>query len=222
MKFMQNFICFTHLCINVLGMPSISCEYQPRHLNITTCSHVLRLTCRVHCLWFLERHNTSVFSVDFHSGLTKRNWKPMHCMCKALFWRCKQYQIVSKIQMVDLASSNSDTLVESVAVTVYPIHVHYEEEWWWHTTLSGFNTHGEQLWLNLPTWTQTSEQEYSDLMASNRWSSTPYSPNSSQNFSLGTQSYTLLRSTKHVEKSLADFQDFSKIIWRVQIWYVVQ
>jgi len=36
--------------------------------------------------------------------------------------------IVRKMQMVDFAASNNDTLVDS-AVTVYPIHIDYEEEW---------------------------------------------------------------------------------------------
>jgi len=52
--------------------------------------------------------------------------------------------------------------------------------------------------LTSPTQTQSSEQEYSDLMASNRRQSTPYSRNTPQNYSQGTRSYAFSRSTKHV------------------------
>jgi len=57
--------------------------------------------------------------------------------------------------------------------------------------------------LTLPTRTQTSEQDYSDFMASNRRPSTPYSSNTPQSFSQGTRSYALSRSTKHVKTSSA-------------------
>ena len=48
--------------------------------------------------------------------------------------------------------------------------------------------------LTLPTQTQTSEQEYCDLTACNRWSSTPYSRNTPQSFSRRTRSYAFSRS----------------------------
>ena len=38
------------------------------------------------------------------------------------------------------AAPNSDTLVDA-AVTAYPIHIEYEEEWWQHTPLSESKTH---------------------------------------------------------------------------------
>ena len=47
-------------------------------------------------------------------------------------------------QIIDTTASNSVTLVDS-AVTVYPIHAHYEEKWWQHTPLSESNTHAERL-----------------------------------------------------------------------------
>jgi len=52
--------------------------------------------------------------------------------------------------------------------------------------------------LTLSTRTQTSEQEHSNLTASNRRPSTPYSCNTPQSFSRGTRSYAFSRSTKHV------------------------
>ena len=54
--------------------------------------------------------------------------------------------------------------------------------------------------LTFLTWTQTSEQEYSDLTASNRQSSTLYSRNTTQSFSPVTRSYAFSRSTKPVQK----------------------
>jgi len=70
--------------------------------------------------------------------------------------------------------------------------------------------------LTLPTRTQTSEQEHSDLAASNRRPSTPCSCNTPQSFSQGTRSYAFSRSAKHVKTSLAYSQDFSKFCWRVK------
>ena len=75
--------------------------------------------------------------------------------------------------------------------------------------------------LTLPMRTQTSEQEYSDLTASNRRPSIPHSRNTPESFSRGTRSYAFSRLTKHVEKFLAYSQDFSKICWRVKFWSVV-
>ena len=69
--------------------------------------------------------------------------------------------------------------------------------------------------LTLPTRTQTSEQEYSDLAASNRRSSTACSRNTPQSVWQGTLSYAFSRSTKHVKTSLAYSQDFSKFWWKV-------
>jgi len=70
--------------------------------------------------------------------------------------------------------------------------------------------------LTLLKRTQTSEQEHSDLAASNVPPSTPYSSNILQTFSWGTRSYAFSRSTKHVKTSLAYSQDFSKFCWRVK------
>jgi len=76
---------------------------------------------------------------------------------------------------------------------------------------------------DLTQWTQTqsSEQEYGDLTASNRHLSTPCSHIIPQSFSRGTWPYTFPRSMKHVHTSLACSQDFSKICWRVEMFSVV-
>ena len=60
---------------------------------------------------------------------------------------CKQQQIVSREQTVDPAAPDSNTLVDS-AMTVYPIHIDYEDGWWQHTPWSEAYANGEQLWLN--------------------------------------------------------------------------
>jgi len=49
--------------------------------------------------------------------------------------------------------------------------IDHEEEWCQSTPLSESNTHGEQLRFNYADRTQTSEQEYSDLMARHWWTS---------------------------------------------------
>jgi len=74
--------------------------------------------------------------------------------------------------------------------------------------------------LTPSTRTQASQQEYSYLTASKRHPSTPYSCNTPQSFSRGTRPCTFPRPTKHVHTSLADFQDFSEIGWRLEICYV--
>ena len=84
----------------------------------------------------------------------------------------------TSVFLVDPAAPNCDTLVHS-AVTVYLIHVVETMKWW------GDSTHPCQCPtpkvngrdLTFPTWTQISEQQYSDLTASNRRPSTPYSRN---------------------------------------------
>ena len=75
-------------------------------------------------------------------------------------------------------------------------------------TVNGFD-------LTLPTRLQTSEQDYSDLTASNRRPLTPYSRNTLQSFSRGTRSYAFPRSAKHMWTSFAYSQDFSKTCWWV-------
>jgi len=117
-------------------------------------------------------------------------------------WRCKHYQIVRKKQTVNLAASNSDTIVDS-AVTAYRIHIEYVEEGWQHKPLS----YQHPRWMNgckltPPTRTHNSEQEY-DLTASNRRPSTLLSRNTSQSFSRKTRSYVFSRSTKQVLTDLA-------------------
>jgi len=62
------------------------------------------------------------------------------------------------------------------------------------------------------TGSQSSEQEYSYLTASNRLPSTPYSHNTPQSFSRATRPYIFPSgATKHVHKPLACSQDFLKI-----------
>jgi len=75
--------------------------------------------------------------------------------------------------------------------------IDYEEEWWQHTPLSESNTNAERLLVNSSIGTQSSEQEYSYLTASNRRPSKPYSHNP-QSFLRGTRPYTFPMSTKHV------------------------
>jgi len=48
-------------------------------------------------------------------------------MLKTLFRRCKKYKLGRQKLTVDPTTSYSDNLVDS-AVTVYPIHIDYEEE----------------------------------------------------------------------------------------------
>ena len=75
--------------------------------------------------------------------------------------------------------------------------------------------------LTLSTRTQSSEQEYSLLTASERHPSTPYSRNTPESFSRENQPCPFPMSTKNMYTSLACSQDLSKICWRVEICSVV-
>ena len=88
--------------------------------------------------------------------------------------------------------------------------IDYEEQWWQHTASSESNIYDEQLRFHSPIRIQTSQQEYNDLTASDRRPSTPYSRNTLQSFSRGTQYYAFMWSTKHAGTSFAYSQDFLK------------
>ena len=99
-KLTQNYVCFTNPCINLLVPSSVT--HENHHWSLKTCCSVLPLPCNVHCLEFMERHNTylGLFSADVYSCLFARSRKSIKCKLKALFRRCKQYQIVRKKQMI--------------------------------------------------------------------------------------------------------------------------
>ena len=62
-KLMKNCVSFTNLYISLLAPPFVTRKY---HLYVLEFLHLLRcisLTCSTYCLWFVERHNTSVFLV---------------------------------------------------------------------------------------------------------------------------------------------------------------
>jgi len=117
-----------------------------------------------------------------------------------------------KKQTVGPAASNSDaTLVES-PVTVYPIHIEYEEERWQYTSLSESKTQDERWWIN-STDTDTNfwgeGTQYKWPVTGGRH--TPYSHIIPQSFSRGTRSYAFSISTKYAQTYLAYYQDISKI-----------
>ena len=93
----------------------------------------------------------------------------------------KQYQTVRKKRTVDPAASKSDTLINS-AVTVYPVHIDYEEEWWKHKPLSKSNTQVNGCDLISSTRIHTSQQEYKNFKHGGRRPSTPYSRNTPRSF----------------------------------------
>jgi len=72
--------------------------------------------------------------------------------------------------------------------------------------------------LTMPTPTQTCEQEYSDLTASNRRPSKPYSRNTPQSFSRGNRSsaFEVHKACVHI---FCILPSFLKICWRVKSCY---
>jgi len=131
----QTCVSFTNPCINPFVPTSVTLNTTPRCLNVSTCYSVFLLTCRIHCLGCLERHNTSIFLVlNFvpawsHAAENRSNacWRPC--------WEDlrMQYQFVRKKQMVHLAIPTSDTLVDAF-VTVYPIHIDQGSPNFWKRT----------------------------------------------------------------------------------------
>jgi len=81
----------------------------------------------------------------------------------------------------------------------WSIQLDYAEVWWQHTATQlcrSLTPIAIACDLTTPTRTQTSEQDYSDLMANNRQPSTPDSRNTPRSFSRGTQSHAFSWSTK--------------------------
>ena len=117
-----------------------------RYLNFETSCGVLVFTFSNHWHEFLERHNTQVFlGLNFVAA-----W--LHAAenrSRARWWRCSEDASSSKSAQNgdDPADSSVDTLVNS-AVTVYPIHIDCEEEWWKHNPFRSSHTHDEGLWFN--------------------------------------------------------------------------
>ena len=56
-------VCSTNPYIHLVVPPSVTREYYLRYVNFSTCCSVWLLTWSTHWLSFLERHDTSVFSV---------------------------------------------------------------------------------------------------------------------------------------------------------------
>ena len=96
-----------------------------------------------------------------------------------------------------------------------------EEEWWQHTPFRSSTPSLIVCDLTPSTRKQTSEQEYSYLMASKRHPSTPDYRMIPQSFSQGIRPHTFPRSTKYTYTCLECSQDFLKICWRLEICSVV-
>ena len=123
-KFTQNCVCFTNPCINSF-VPILSLvNTTPRCLKVSNCCSAFLLTCRIHCLGCLERHNTSTFLVLIFVPACSHEADNQSNECWRPCWEDPrmQYQFVCKKQTVHLAVPNNGTLVDA-SVTVYPIHI---------------------------------------------------------------------------------------------------
>jgi len=86
-------------CINLLALRlPLLVNTTPRYLNFSTCCSVLRLTCRIHCLGFIERHSLGICSADFHFGSVARGRKPIECMLKTVE---KMLAVPNRLQKVN-------------------------------------------------------------------------------------------------------------------------
>jgi len=207
-------VSFTNPCINLLAPHSVTRDISttPTYLDFFTCCSVL-LTRSIQCLGFPERLHTPVFLVlIFIPALAHaaKSWSSVNVEGPVE----KMPAVPNRLQKLNgwTCSPNCDTLVDS-AVTVCSMHVDYEKEWWQHTHClvektfavhvkgSGDSTHPcrnptptvNRRDLTLPTRTQTSEQECSDLTpkCEKLWGL--------QSISRGTRSHAFSsRSTKHV------------------------
>ena len=146
-----------------------------------TTSRSFSTSCSVYALYivlwtgFLERHNTSVFSANFHSSVIAWSCKPIECMLKTWYRQYKKKQIIRKKKTGDFSSFHQSVISLSTLLWLSnPFRIHYEEEWWKHTPLSESKIYGERIWQRC--WHKRVEQESNDLMASCYWPSTPYIP----------------------------------------------
>jgi len=80
-----------------------------RYLNVSTCCRAFPLTCRIHCLGRLERHNTSIFSVLIfvpawsHAELNRSN----ACWSKARGEMLDQMRADGPVEKIHACSTNS-------------------------------------------------------------------------------------------------------------------
>ena len=70
-----------------LRLPSLA-NTTSRYVNIFTCCSVLPLTCRIHCLGFVERHSTSVFLVLIFIPARSHAAESRSSACWRLLRRC--------------------------------------------------------------------------------------------------------------------------------------
>ena len=145
-KLTQHCLCFTNTWINLLVLPSLI-NTIPTCMNVAVCYSVLPLTCSIHCLGFLGRHNISTFLVLVFIPAWSHAAENRSSTCWGPCWEDVNSTKSSEKITVDLAACNSDTFDEST-VTVYPIHIGHAEEWLQHTPLLESNTHCERLWFN--------------------------------------------------------------------------
>jgi len=73
--------------ISLFRLPSLVNTVLPKVLQRLHLLQWSSLTCRIHCLGRLERHNTSIFSADFRSCLVTRSRKSIKCVLKTLLRR---------------------------------------------------------------------------------------------------------------------------------------
>jgi len=126
----------TQVCVCFTNHVSISLFLFTSFVN-TTPRYLTSQHAQMHCpllaahtgLGYWRDVVLGLFSANFHSRLGSGSSKPIKCMLKIVVRVCKRYWIARKQQTVDPTPFNSNTLVDS-GVTVYPIHIEYEEEWW--------------------------------------------------------------------------------------------
>ena len=62
-KFTKNCVIVSNLSISLIAPPSATRQYHHYVLEFLHLLQCIPLTCSIHCLWFVERHNTLVFLV---------------------------------------------------------------------------------------------------------------------------------------------------------------
>jgi len=114
-KLMKNCVIFGNPSISLIAPPSVTCKY---HHYVLTFLHLLLqcipLTCSIRCLWFVERHNTSIVLVLIFILAWSHAAESWSSAC----WRpCWEDASSTK------SSAKTKRLILDSAVTVYPIHV---------------------------------------------------------------------------------------------------
>lgn len=167
MKFTQYRICFINSGVNLFVLPSITHEQNLKELELFVFLQYIATYLNGKLTWFsggTKYVSVSVLSFIPAWSLITRSCIPKKCMLKACSKDAISSKLFAAIANLAATSSLSNSFRLNYESTSDSTNLYQSLK----PVMSGFH-------LMLLIWTQTSHQEYNDLMASSRWPSTSYS-----------------------------------------------